>query len=52
MKPTLISYSLIIQMFSNAGIEPLSIYLWAYKNVPKQSNGFIKYIGAKKDKVN
>jgi hypothetical protein len=50
MEPKLLPYAEIIQKFLEAKIPPIQIYEWAYKHVPKQKNGYIQYIKAKKPK--
>ena len=47
MKDNLIEYANKINGWQKI-LTPEDIYFWAYKNIPKQKSGFIKYI--KKDK--
>ena len=49
MKPNLLRYANQINQFNKTNcFTPEQIYLWCYNNIPKQTNGYIKYIKKKK----
>lgn len=47
MRDSLLPYAQILNKFQCV-LSQDRIYLWAYKNIPKQKSGFIKYISKKK----
>ena len=49
MRDDLMIYARIINKYQTV-LEPYQIYQLAYKMIPKQRNGYIKYISKKKKK--
>ena len=47
MKDSLLPYAQILNRYQCV-LTAEQMYLWAYKNIPKQKSGFIKYISKKK----
>jgi len=47
MREELMPYAQMINKFQST-LEPEQVYKWAYAAIPKQRNGFIKYIAKKK----
>ena len=43
MKDNLIIYAMIINKYQNT-LTPEQIYKWAYRNVPRQTSPYIKYV--------
>ena len=49
MKTTLMPYAQVLNRYQTT-LSPEDIYKWAYNNIPKQKQSFIKYISKKKKK--
>ena len=50
MRNTLMPYAQILNKFQ-CTMSSKDMYIWAYKNIPKQNSAWIKYISKKKTKV-
>ena len=47
MRDELMPYAQMINKYQST-LEPEQVYKWAYSVIPKQRNGYIKYIAKKK----
>jgi hypothetical protein len=49
MKDSLLPYAQILNKYQSV-LNAEQMYLWAFKNIPRQNSGYIKYMSKKKKK--